>query len=723
LTNAEFLNAYALRTGLSRRDASKVIDVILRLIEDTLRGRQDVTFKGFGKFSLQSRAARQGVNPRNPAQRVTLPSATVPKFSAASELKAAVRTAGQGARLGGVGAGNRRGSRPKEGPRSETKTSPRSRAPGEKRLNAWISGRQGVRRAPLRIGETYRLNFNAGRPVDSKIVEGDTSLDRDALPPEGLDTDWIVTSRSFAFASVGRGEGDVAVSRGKDPLPWSARFSLHIPRDSDSETRMLDITPLPECDGRVDVAIMVGSEVYRQLSLSLEIAGDGARRRQRVARIVRDAIETPALHTRLRPSHEWTTPPGELTVLVRQDAWVKGSTGGESPNESTVWHGYAAGVAKRINDVRQAAEGFRGKYGRYLNDLPPDDLRTRLERFAPTRWGDPPKRADEAHQKAWRDVARSPELRTLAKRGRLLYDAFFPEESELRRWIDALGWGHRLDITWQNINTGWVPGVPWGLMYSGDPPREGKPVDPMQFLALRLRIAYSSYLVNSPSKALGASDKAHCGNLLYWGSAADDATGEASQWQRAELENWANQLFWPASGKGDPMDQMARALERPSPPPVTVLYLYCQSTFGVQGEQVLGFDEPVGPTNALDLTDLGFNALKDRPFVFANACTTAANDPYFANDLEKRFFERGARAFLGTETKVPIQLASRFARVFFHFFYRKADPALMAAGEAVVQARQFLWHNYLNIGGIFYAYVNEYELYLGGHDEVVKLAT
>jgi DNA-binding protein HU-beta len=50
-----------------------------------------VTFTGFGKFTTQHRAARTGVNPRNPGEKVHIPAATVPKFSAGSALKAAVR--------------------------------------------------------------------------------------------------------------------------------------------------------------------------------------------------------------------------------------------------------------------------------------------------------------------------------------------------------------------------------------------------------------------------------------------------------------------------------------------------------------------------------------------------------------------------------------------------------------------------------------------------------
>ena len=61
---------------------------------DTLKGGGDVTFTGFGKFSTANRAARTGVNPRNPSEKVHIPAATVPKFSAGSGLKSAVKSGG-----------------------------------------------------------------------------------------------------------------------------------------------------------------------------------------------------------------------------------------------------------------------------------------------------------------------------------------------------------------------------------------------------------------------------------------------------------------------------------------------------------------------------------------------------------------------------------------------------------------------------------------------------
>ena len=92
MTKQEFVDKLAGKTGLSRRDAAKAVDAFLESVTETLKGGGEVAFTGFGKFSTSHRAARQGVNPRNPSEKVTIPAATVPKFSAGSQLKAALKS-------------------------------------------------------------------------------------------------------------------------------------------------------------------------------------------------------------------------------------------------------------------------------------------------------------------------------------------------------------------------------------------------------------------------------------------------------------------------------------------------------------------------------------------------------------------------------------------------------------------------------------------------------
>ena len=90
MTKQEFVDAVAGRAGMSKRDAGAAVDAVLDTITHTLKSGDSVTFTGFGKFSTSHRAARSGVNPRT-GERVTIAATTVPKFSAGSQLKAAVK--------------------------------------------------------------------------------------------------------------------------------------------------------------------------------------------------------------------------------------------------------------------------------------------------------------------------------------------------------------------------------------------------------------------------------------------------------------------------------------------------------------------------------------------------------------------------------------------------------------------------------------------------------
>jgi DNA-binding protein HU-beta len=90
VTKQDFVDAVADRAGMSKRDAATAVDAVLDTITSALKNGDSVTFTGFGKFSTSARAARMGVNPRT-GQRVQIAATTVPKFSAGSALKAAVK--------------------------------------------------------------------------------------------------------------------------------------------------------------------------------------------------------------------------------------------------------------------------------------------------------------------------------------------------------------------------------------------------------------------------------------------------------------------------------------------------------------------------------------------------------------------------------------------------------------------------------------------------------
>jgi DNA-binding protein HU-beta len=91
VTKQEFVDAVAQKSGLNRREAGQAVDAVLETITEALRNRDSVAFTGFGKFTTSHRKERMGVNPRNPSQKVHIPAATVPKFTAGSSLKQTVR--------------------------------------------------------------------------------------------------------------------------------------------------------------------------------------------------------------------------------------------------------------------------------------------------------------------------------------------------------------------------------------------------------------------------------------------------------------------------------------------------------------------------------------------------------------------------------------------------------------------------------------------------------
>jgi DNA-binding protein HU-beta len=90
LTKQDFIAKVAQKSGLSNRDAGKAVDAFMESVTEALKSGESINFTGFGKFSAAQRAARQGVNPRT-GERVQIAASTVPKFTAGSQLKSALK--------------------------------------------------------------------------------------------------------------------------------------------------------------------------------------------------------------------------------------------------------------------------------------------------------------------------------------------------------------------------------------------------------------------------------------------------------------------------------------------------------------------------------------------------------------------------------------------------------------------------------------------------------
>jgi DNA-binding protein HU-beta len=88
LTKAEFVESIAGNFD-SKKAAADAVEAVLDGISTTLAGEGEISFTGFGKFSVAHRGPRQGVNPRT-GERITIAGGKVPKFSAGAGLKSAV---------------------------------------------------------------------------------------------------------------------------------------------------------------------------------------------------------------------------------------------------------------------------------------------------------------------------------------------------------------------------------------------------------------------------------------------------------------------------------------------------------------------------------------------------------------------------------------------------------------------------------------------------------
>lgn len=91
MNKSELINSLSEETTFSKKDVSRVLDSLTRIIERTLKKGEKVSITGFGSFWLSRRPARKGINPAT-KQRIDLPAVNVPRFKAGKNLRDVVRS-------------------------------------------------------------------------------------------------------------------------------------------------------------------------------------------------------------------------------------------------------------------------------------------------------------------------------------------------------------------------------------------------------------------------------------------------------------------------------------------------------------------------------------------------------------------------------------------------------------------------------------------------------
>jgi DNA-binding protein HU-beta len=86
MTKNDLADKVAERTGLAASQARQALEAAIDAVADELAAGGEVALAGFGKFSVSSRAARQGRNPAT-GETIQIAASKAAKFSAASALK------------------------------------------------------------------------------------------------------------------------------------------------------------------------------------------------------------------------------------------------------------------------------------------------------------------------------------------------------------------------------------------------------------------------------------------------------------------------------------------------------------------------------------------------------------------------------------------------------------------------------------------------------------
>ena len=89
MNKTELIAAVAAKTGLTKKDAEKVVNATIDTITESLVKGDKVNVSGFGIFEVKTRGERVGRNPRT-KETIQIPATKLPAFKASKTLKDAV---------------------------------------------------------------------------------------------------------------------------------------------------------------------------------------------------------------------------------------------------------------------------------------------------------------------------------------------------------------------------------------------------------------------------------------------------------------------------------------------------------------------------------------------------------------------------------------------------------------------------------------------------------
>lgn len=85
MSKKEFVEAYAAKTGESKKRSEELVNEFLQLVESLLSEGKEIQFVGWGTFLTKQKAERKGRNPKDGSE-ITIPAKKVVKFKVGKKL-------------------------------------------------------------------------------------------------------------------------------------------------------------------------------------------------------------------------------------------------------------------------------------------------------------------------------------------------------------------------------------------------------------------------------------------------------------------------------------------------------------------------------------------------------------------------------------------------------------------------------------------------------------
>ncbi|MCX6093988.1 MAG: HU family DNA-binding protein [Candidatus Bipolaricaulota bacterium] len=92
MNKGEFIDRLADKSNLTKKEARKLLDGVLDLIQSTLLEGEEVKLVGFGKFAVRARKASSRINPQT-KRPIQVEAKVVPLFKPGKELKRRIEKA------------------------------------------------------------------------------------------------------------------------------------------------------------------------------------------------------------------------------------------------------------------------------------------------------------------------------------------------------------------------------------------------------------------------------------------------------------------------------------------------------------------------------------------------------------------------------------------------------------------------------------------------------